>query len=132
MQKSKKEKHRRAAEFSKAGLEVLLPHMDQPCEKRDDESASSESEHELDETHSRQNLYKNNQVQSMLEQREVLNDAAFSLHSTQSMNNGSPAASADENVLSKNGGTSLREEKIILVNDDVKGTSSTVCLIMFY
>ncbi|KAF3434028.1 hypothetical protein FNV43_RR25131 [Rhamnella rubrinervis] len=122
---SMREKRRRAAEFSKAGLEVPLPHMDQPCKKGDDESASSQSEHDLDETHSREDLYKYNHVQSMLKQREVLNDAAFLLDSTQSMNNGPPAASADENVLSKNGDTSLREEKIIVLNDAMKGTSLT-------
>nr|XP_048325695.1 ATP-dependent RNA helicase DEAH13 [Ziziphus jujuba var. spinosa] len=106
---SKKEKRRRTVEFSKAGLEV--PHSDQSSKKRDAESSSSESENELD------------QVQLMLEQRVVLNTAAFQLDSPQNVNSGSPAASLVENPLNEDSGTCLREDKNFIPDDNTTSTN---------
>lgn len=113
-----KEKRKRAIEFSKAGLEV--PHTGQSSKKREDNSSSSESEQELE------------QMQLMIEQRVVLNTAAFQVDSPQNVNNGSPAASPDENILNENIGTCLREDKIFIPNDDTKCMNLTVWLLLFY
>ena len=68
-------------EVSKAGYEV--PSSQQPFMNGVDDSVSSESEPELNETHSSQDYYKNDQVQPTVEENRFPNNVTVSLCSSQ-------------------------------------------------
>ncbi|PQQ18686.1 ATP-dependent RNA helicase DEAH13 [Prunus yedoensis var. nudiflora] len=126
---SKKEKHRKAVLFSKAGFGVPL--TDQPFNKIDSESESeSESEPELEKTQSRSDLCKNDQVQSKIVPAEIRKNTFISLDSSQGLvcgrglgvNGGSAADLPYKTAISNKHEKSLREDINILptssVNDD--------------
>lgn len=126
-------------QFSKAGLEDLQ--NDQACKRRREGGASCEAESVLDKPHPGQPIKTYDLGQPLMVNKDVLDDASFSIGSSQEpvhhnehgSNGGSVAALSCEEVSNKDSGTSMPQEirncaPTLSIHDGGRSSKPMVCL----